>query len=556
MGPWMTSKSTIAGAAILQPVRSRLIAAHRDLIFAVLVSTSFAILLCLIFNPRWETNDDVAMSMVAHGYGIAAYGSPCLFFSNVVWGFIVRSLPAIDGVLGYSIATLLSLVIASTAITYFLLRSGAGAVVSILVVMLIFTRPILFPQFTVTAGLLAVGMLLGLRAYDRGHSLVDLVAACGLGFLSYLIRAPEFALVIGVALPLLPWRKLISSRSVWLSGSGLAVLIIAAAAIDAHAYSLPDWQVFLEKNLARAPFTDFGATNYLLRHPDLLQRYGLSENDMRLVGGWFFVDPKLSDPKLLRALLGEISIQDAPKEIFAFGLGAISLTVEPALLPLMLTGILLLLVSTNPRLVLAWMICLATIFAIGAAGRSGVVRVYVPLFTLLIALSCTRCLPQTRWRHFAVICTLLIGGLVNARQLWSEATASDQLVLQARAERFVSKESTLIWGASFPFEFAFPVFTRKEDLRDTRIYGLGVFTLAPFSVANEDERTARGLLARLQSEAGVPLIATRYYEQLLNTYCGEHYGTHLRLTASTRTALWEIKNASCTASEKLNSRGN
>ena len=42
--------------------------------------------LYVAFEPLWETNDDVAMSMAAHGYGLAAYSSPHLIFSNVVWG--------------------------------------------------------------------------------------------------------------------------------------------------------------------------------------------------------------------------------------------------------------------------------------------------------------------------------------------------------------------------------------------------------------------------------------------------------------------------------------
>jgi hypothetical protein len=544
----MISKSAIAETATFRPIGSRRVAAHRDLIFALLLSTAFVILLCLIFNPRWETNDDVAMSMVAHGYGGAAYSSPRLIFSNVLWGIIVRSLPAIDGLLGYSIATLLSLTIAAAATTYFLLRSGAGAVVSTLVLVFIFARPVLFPQFTITAGLLTVAMLLGLHAYERDGSPVNLIAACCLGFLAYLIRALEFALVLAVALPLLPWRKLISSRAAWISVLGLAIFIIATTAIDAYFYSAPDWQAFRETNLTRAPFTDFRAMEFVLKRPDLLQRYGLSENDVRLVGNWFFVDPKLSDPKLLRALLSEISVQGTFNEALSSGLGAISLAVGWVLLPLTLTGIFLLLIFINPRLLLAWVICVVAIFAIGVAGRTGVVRVYVPLFVLLIVISCARRLSQSRWRHFAVISALFVAALVNALQLWKEAVESDQVVLQARAERLVSKESTLIWGGSFPFEYVFPVFTRKENVQDTRIYGLGVFTLAPFSVASEDERTTRGLLARLQSEAGVPLIATSYYESLLSTYCIEHYGAPLRLTSLTKTGLWEIKNASCTAS--------
>ena len=40
--------------------------------------------------PYWESNDDVGMAMLAHGFGMAAQASPRLIFSNVVWGWLVR----------------------------------------------------------------------------------------------------------------------------------------------------------------------------------------------------------------------------------------------------------------------------------------------------------------------------------------------------------------------------------------------------------------------------------------------------------------------------------
>jgi hypothetical protein len=43
-------------------------------------------------TPVWDTNDDVAMAMVAHGYGFVAQKSPNLLFSNVVWGHVVQAL--------------------------------------------------------------------------------------------------------------------------------------------------------------------------------------------------------------------------------------------------------------------------------------------------------------------------------------------------------------------------------------------------------------------------------------------------------------------------------
>lgn len=61
------------------------------------VAMVFVFILCIFFEPRWVTNDDVGMSMVAHGYGIAAVDMPNLVFSNVIWGYLVRVIPQING---------------------------------------------------------------------------------------------------------------------------------------------------------------------------------------------------------------------------------------------------------------------------------------------------------------------------------------------------------------------------------------------------------------------------------------------------------------------------
>src|SRR3990172_1330249 len=93
---------------------------------AMLVSIVFVLVLCALFELRWETNDDVSMSMFAHGYGVATYGSPNLIFSNVLWGYVVRLIPEFNGVLGYSTATLGVLVIIGAVVTYGLISQGLG----------------------------------------------------------------------------------------------------------------------------------------------------------------------------------------------------------------------------------------------------------------------------------------------------------------------------------------------------------------------------------------------------------------------------------------------
>ena len=518
------------------------------LLMATAISIAWVVLLCATFDPRWDTNDDVGMSMIAHGYGGVDYGSDLLLFSNVVWGRIVRSLPSIDGLLGYSTATLLALTLAASTVVYFLLRLGIRPFVAGLILTVAFMRPILFPQFTETAGLLAIAGVLGLLAYDRHRSAFDLVLACCLAFLAYLIRDQELALVVAVALPLVPWRKLAASRAARIAAAGLAICIIAATVANVRAYSSPEWQTFRQQNLARAPLTDFGAAKFILELPDLMQRHGLSPNDIVLVSRWFFVDPRLSNPELLWALMSEIPPQTALEKNLASSVSGLSLLLGPQLLTLTLLGAAMLMILLRPRLFVAWFICLAAFLAFTAAGRSPPIRVCLPLLALLTIAAVTMDLQVPRWRRLILFAALLAGALVNAWNLVGEAIASDKAVAQARQNRFVSPESTFVWGGSLPYEMVFPLFTRERDVRSTRIYGLGVLTLAPNSVPTADEARGQGFLTRLRSPAGIPLIATIEEESLLNTYCVEHYGVPLKTSVATRTPLWTIKNASCASS--------
>ncbi len=74
--------------------------------------------------------------MVAHGYGIAAVGMPNLLFSNLIWGYLVRAIPEINGMLGYSIATISVLVIFGAVILHAFRRLGFGWLVMLSVLIL------------------------------------------------------------------------------------------------------------------------------------------------------------------------------------------------------------------------------------------------------------------------------------------------------------------------------------------------------------------------------------------------------------------------------------
>jgi len=54
-----------------------------------------------------------------------------------------------------------------------------------------------------------------------------------------------------------------------------------------------------------------------------------------------------------------------------------------------------------------------------------------------------------------------------------------------------------------------------------RFYGLGAFTLAPFSVAFTEQQQGRGMIDLLVKETGIPIVARQKCLRYLGTYCRE-----------------------------------
>lgn len=324
-----------------------------DLIRALIVAGSLVVALCVLFPPQWETNDDVAMSMIAHGYGIAAISSPNLVFSNVVWGHIVRAIPSLAGIPGYSLAALSLLVCTGTVVFYTLRGSGAGWIASISVLLLVLVRPVLFPQFTINAGLITLAALLWWYRYGRTGYPLTLITGGALGFIGILVRNQEFLLVLAVGAPFMPWRVFINDRF----GRKIALVFLIAVAVavivDHGSYAGADWRAFDELNSARAPITDFGADAHLKEHPEILGRYGYTSNDVDLLRYWFFIDPMIADAQVLEAMLtelGPLAVRNGALLKGWLGLKAVS---NPILLPLLLPAIVLFLLRPYLRLLVA-----------------------------------------------------------------------------------------------------------------------------------------------------------------------------------------------------------
>ncbi|WP_162584855.1 hypothetical protein [Variovorax sp. RA8] len=498
---------------------------------ALATASALLVVLYMLSPPRWETNDDVAMSMVTHGYGIAAPGAPpYLMFSNVLWGYMARSIPAFGGLLGYSTATIGALSIACAAVTYGMLRLGAGCVPSLAAAGLLFVRPMLFPQFTVNAGMLMVAAAILWCVHSVERPAWALAASALLALLSYLIRSQECLLVLAVALPLLSWRPLRSRR---VQGVLLAVCcaIAAAAIFDHRAYQAKEWQEFNALNPVRARLTDFRAGESLRKRPDIVERHGYSLNDVALMEKWFFVDPGIADPVKLDAMLAEAG--PLPRQDHAWANALISLKAlgHPSLWVFVVVGVLGAMLRPSRGLFMAWAIFLAAIVAMGFLGRPGIIRVYLPVVSLLAIAPLLQRTSAGSVRNRALCAVLLLAAAANAFNVLSESRSTNTADAHARARVAGFPDyPVVIWGGGFPFEAVYPVLGASQTVLDYKLYGLGVSTLAPFSVARAEDRAGRGMIARLLAGEGVPLVASDEEIRLLGVYCREHHGGQLQQT--------------------------
>jgi hypothetical protein len=509
----------VADGSDLAPARRQ----SSTLLIAVGVAALLIGSLSLLFEPRWETNDDVGMSMIAHGFGIAAFGTPNLVFSNVVWGHFARAIPSIHGVLGYTTAAYLALIAAGAAIYFAVAHFTANSLAGFAAILLLLCRPVLFPQFTITAGLLTVGALLSLVLYAKTPRRGMLVVGAVLAFGGYLVRSEEFLLVMLVAIPLLPWRTAMRDRSIQVTVAGLCLAIASAATLDHRAYSQPEWKAFKE---IRAPLTttiDFGGAAYLKQHPDILARNGFTRNDIDLVGNWFYAEEGVPDAGALRSMLSDLGAIPVQQGSMERAWGGVKELLHPSLQPLVLAAVLLGLLFPSWRLLACWAMCLGALFSLGLLGRPGVIRVYVPVVSLLVV---APFISQTgsAWRTRLAAVVLIGAALLNSSTAFPAARSHEQIATAVRRglQQFPS-ELVVNWGGAFPFEAAYPVFGIPSAAMGYRFYSLGGLSLTPSSHVRVQQSRDEGLVPRLLGPQGVPIIASERRFSLLSTYCKEHW---------------------------------
>ncbi|KQT58711.1 MULTISPECIES: hypothetical protein [unclassified Aureimonas] len=471
----------------------------------------------------FETNDDVASMMYAHGFGLGYEPSPLLLFSNIWLGRLILWIGAPFDRWSYGLVLLGAQVLSMATIATSLRRLNGMTGLTLLLVGMAGLRGLMAPQFTIVAGFCAIAAVCLLLAYARRpQGLLPPTAAVFVLFGS-LIRAEMVAMVLLVAIPfLLQWSLLRSGRA-WVAGLVAASLYYLAAFDHFSALASPEWEDFRDLNLLRAAITDFGMGSELIANAQARSAGGLSLNDALLLSSWWFLDPGMTKPEALRAA---IATAGAHRSFLlnADRLGALwSDFLAPSMLAISALAIALAAVTrqVRARWLAALGIFLLLALLITAAGRTTISRVYFPLLVLLACVPLA-VVPDRRstgrvaaWVGLAAgIATVFgVGAMANTKA----RNAASATVSLASLD---SDRLYLVWAANLPFEGLYRPLERREDMPQQRFFGIGTHQRSPLALAHFGG-DIDNLLAAYRSASGLSFITWPGARDLLATYCSE-----------------------------------
>jgi hypothetical protein len=265
------------------------------------------------FFPAFQTNDDVAMGLMAAGAIITREPSPFLLFVNPLIGLPLSKLyAAFPHTPWYYLAHLATHLLAGVVCAHAVLvrrptcvRAGLLAAFFLTVDVFLY----MVPQFTITAGLAATAAVLlwlsrGPKQPWTPPALVLFPALLGI---SAAWREHSCLMVLGIATPLAvvrvvaDWRTcgrlrvpLLTTVLPFVTG-GLGVAV--AVGFNTWFYrTSPGWEQFETYNSARAKLVDYEAGAYSERTAQAYTEVGWFPADYELVAKWCLIDRQLFGP--------------------------------------------------------------------------------------------------------------------------------------------------------------------------------------------------------------------------------------------------------------------
>jgi len=534
----------------------------RRLILLVAVAALPCLALSL-FSPFYQTNDDVAMRLIAEGHFVPDVGStPFVMLMNVGAGEVIstgyRLLPLVPW---YDLVLGTCMLAASTALLF--VWSGTGGWEDLAWAVL-FALFFLLPAFVsvqyslagLGCALAGVALLALTIVYPQtpGAERGCLIFGAALFVLGSLIRF-EGAMLMALegALLMLPliivgWKD-DGARSRRRRAAIAAGIAVAAAgcgfALNQVAYArAPGWSEFHEYNLRRARLGEYLSDDRI--NPERLKRMaddvGWSDVDFALFRSWFFTDPELFSLARVRradALLfgaGPASPQATPDGVQSAVILGKSFFAE-AMLTLVAVGTFLL-ARARIRLIayaVAVILTLALLIAgITFALKAPPQRISQPMLLLAATMLVIASTRLGRPLHPAMSAgALLVVALSTAATLRALHNESDDRrrgheLAHDDVAQMVREGAAffILHGGAFPFEdYWRPL---HDENNSFPFVALGVSGRTPM-VQESLRRTGRtDLPLSLCSEAGLVIVGNSDITMLLTRFVQEHHHLNVR----------------------------
>jgi hypothetical protein len=323
----------------------------RPLFAAIAIMAVFAGVMLTVFQPRFETNDDVIMNVIAAGRAVTDVPDEHLVFSNVLIGTALKNLyRAMPNIPWYGLYLLATEIASLTAICYSLLLANRSAKQILLIVafLIVFAVPcVAMIQFTTVAFVAAeAGLLLLIVGANRDQTALKWIAIPFLA-LSSLIRWDACLLACVVFSPALAaaFIKLTPKQIKRSSALVLAACLAtgwALSGLNRWYYSQSDgWRDFYEFNRLGAQIIGYGRVELNERTKPALDSVGWSAVDLEMLRHWGFANSERFSIDKMRTVLDSVHLNDRSTRKWG---DLLELLVRREILALLATGFICMLV--------------------------------------------------------------------------------------------------------------------------------------------------------------------------------------------------------------------
>jgi hypothetical protein len=505
-------------------------------------------------SPRFETNDDVQMMLIASGAN-TGHPSEFLFFSNIAIGLILKQLYVLSGAVNWYTLYLYGVHFASMVALLLALQQRCRRGIAIFFFALLFLgfelRLLLLLQFTTTAAVAAVGgtlLLLSFPAPTRSPR-AALLLGVALVLAAAMIRESAAYLVLFALAPLAVQRVCTAGGSRTAAYLALALVLAGGAvALDRHLYSRePGWQQHRAYNGVRSELHD----RMTLDYAQMQRRFdevGWSQNDQRMFSSWFFAEPAVYSLEKLETLRDALRGEQGFGSRFR-GLGPLAAQLEGARSFFAVALMIVVVAATHATRRLRWVL-LAVCSGAAAFSASAYLallwrlpeRVLLPIllaFSASILFSACRtsaASPPTRairgWWG-GLLAALLAALLFHHGKYHLELDATNRHELRAFEQILHHLQADfggadgrpvfVVWGAALPYESLSPL-SAGRDLARLDTIPLSWTTHSPFYETILDNHGISDIHTALFERDDLYLVVPPGTLGFYARFIEEHYG--------------------------------